>query len=295
MRILSKLFGKKKENDNIRKRKDQPDVIDVQNQDEKMNWAMEKSRWTLHYFEECLKSPRSNQQYFSIKVKIEDEGGVEHIWLNTPSFDAEGNLFGVVGNKPIDVTSVSFNQKIGIDRKLISDWMIIEEGRLIGGYTIRAMRENLSGQALSNFDKGLGGLRVDYGEDYFLPDDSTPEGAIVKIETAYGNNNIEEVMACKDFVQEAKMMLAKLGRDKLNSELIDKTAEVVKLSFIKSLQDNGLPNFTDVKRAFPKREKVSENHMIITEVLYHPDGNNSMQRLNTFKSSDGWKVLGPAD
>lgn len=294
MGIFSKLFGKKKESDNVRKREDQPDVIDIQNEDEKMNWAMEKSRLTLHYFEDCLKSPKANQQYFSIKVKIEDGEKVEHIWLNNPSFDTEGNLFGVVGNKPIDVRSVSFNQKIGIDRKLISDWMIIEDGRLIGGYTIRAMRDNLSGQALSNFDKGLGGMRVDAGEDYFLPNDSTPEGAIVKIETAYDNNNIEAALACKDFGQEAKLMLAKLGTDKLGPELIDKTAEVLKLSFLKSLQDNGMPNFAGVKRAFPKREKISENHIIITEICYYPDGNHSVQRLNTFKGNDGWKVLSPA-
>lgn len=295
MGFFSKLFGKNKEGDNVRKRQDQPDVVDVQNEDEKMNWAMEKSRWTLHYFESCLQSPKPNQQYFSIKVKIEDDGKIEHIWLTNPSFDGEGNLFGVVGNEPIDVRNVSFNQKIGIDRNLVSDWMIIEEGRLIGGYTIRAMRDNLSGAALTNFDRGLGGMRVDAGEDYFLPNDATPEGAIVKIETAYDANSIHDVLACKDFPLEAKLMLAKLGTDKLNPELIEKTAEVLRLSFLKSLQDNGMPKFSGVIRAFPKREKISENHLIITEVCYYPDGSNSVQRMNTYNTNDGWKVLSPAD
>lgn len=295
MGFFSKLFGRKKESDNVRRRQDQPDVVDVQNEDEMMNWAMEKSRWTLHYFEKCLQSPKSNQQYFSIKVKIEDEGLVEHIWLNNPSFDSEGNLFGIVGNEPIDVRCVSFNQKIGIDRNLISDWMILEDGRLIGGYTIRAMRDNLSGSALTDFDRGLGGVRVDAGEDYFLPNDATPEGAIVKIESAYDANNIHEVLACKDFSLEAKLMLAKLDTNKLTPELIDKTAEVLKLSFLKSLQDNGMPKFDGVVRAFPKREKLGKNHMIITEVCYYPDGNNSVQKLNTYKTNDGWKVLSPAE
>ncbi len=134
-----------------------------------MNWAMDKSKLTLHYFEKCLKEPKQGQQYFSIKVKIEDERKIEHIWLTEPSFDSDGNLFGVVGNEPIDVKSVNLNQKIGINKDLVSDWMIIENGRLIGGYTIRAMRDNLSGQTLQHFDKGLGGMTVDDGEDYFLP------------------------------------------------------------------------------------------------------------------------------
>lgn len=295
MGILSKLFERKKDQNNVRKRPNQPDVIDIQSEDEKMNWAMEKSRLTIHHFKKSLKQPNPNQQYFSVKVKIEDAGKVEHIWLIEPSFDNDGNLFGTVGNEPIDVKSVRLNQKIGIDEKLVSDWMIIENGRLIGGYTIRAVRDNLSGEALQNFDRGLGGMVVDAGEDYFLPDNSTPEGAIVKIEHAFNENNIEKAVQCKDFNKEAELMLSKLGDATIDSELLQKTAEVLKLSFIKSLQDNGIPKFNNVKQAFPKREKISENHVIVTEVLYHHDGNSSTQRLNTYKTNEGWKVLSPVE
>lgn len=295
MGLFSKLFGKKENVDKVRKRANQPDVFDVQNEDDKMNWAMEKSRLTVHYFEKCLKQPNPNQQYFSIKVKIEDEGKIEHIWLTEPNFDDEGNLFGLVGNEPIDVKNVKLHQKIGIKNNLISDWMIIENGRLIGGYTIRAMRDKLSGQALMNFDKGLGGMIVDDGEDYFLPDDSTPEGAIVKIESAFNEDNIEKAIDCKDFHKEAELMLAKFGKENMGPELIEKTAEVLKLSFIKSLQENGIPKFNDIKQAFPRREKINDNHMVITEVCYLSDGGKSVQKLNTYKSGGSWKVLNPVD
>ncbi|MEZ4951695.1 MAG: DUF2314 domain-containing protein [Saprospiraceae bacterium] len=293
MGILSRLFGKKQEGNNVRKRSNQPDVVDIQNQDEKMNWAMEKSRLTLHYFKKCLKNPNPDQQYFSIKVRIEDKGKVEHIWLNEPTFDNDNNLFGIVGNKPIDVDSIKQNQKIGVEEEQVSDWMIVENGRLIGGYTIRAIRDGLSGKDLNNFDRGLGGMMVDSGEDYFLPDDSTPEGAIVKLEHAFNEDNIEKAMECKDFRKEAELMLTKMGRTELGAEIIDKTAEVLQLSFLKSLQDNGIPKFDKLKQAFPKREKISDNHMIITEVCYYPDGGHSIQRLNTYKTENGWKVLSP--
>ncbi len=294
MGIFSRLFGRKK-NEDLRHRPEDSNVVDVQSEDEKMNWAMEKSRLTLHYFEKCLIDPKPSQQYFSIKVKIEDSGKIEHIWLVEPSFDEENNLFGIVGNEPIDVKTVAIHQKIGVDKALVSDWMIIENGRLIGGYTIRAMRDNLSGSALTNFDKGLGGMIVDDGEDYFLPSDSTPEGAIIKIESAFDADDIEAAIECKDFRKEAELMLAKMGKGELGleNEIIDKTAEVLKLSFIKSLQENGIPKFKNIIRAFPKREKVSDNHMIITEVCYHPDGGKSVQRLNTYKSDSGWKVMSP--
>ena len=293
MGILSKLFGKKKEDIKIRERDNQPNVIDVHNEEENMNWAMEKSRLTLHHFKKCLNHPRPNQQYFSIKVRIEDANRVEHIWLNEPSFDDDGHLYGVVGNDPVDVKNVKMNQKIGIDENLVSDWMIIEDGRLIGGYTIRAMRDKLSGQALQNFDKGLGGMKVDDGEDYFLPDDATPEGAIVKIEHAFNQDNIELAIDCKNFKKEAELMLAKMGKE-LGSEVVEKTAEALQLSFLHSLQENGIPKFDNIKQAFPKREKISDNHIILTEVCYYPDGSKSVQRLNTYKSDHGWKVLSPA-
>lgn len=295
MGIFSKLFRAGETGKNVRERPNQPVAVDIQGDDERMNWGMQKARLTLHYFESCLKSPKPGQQYFSIKVKIEDSGKVEHIWLTNPSFDNEGNLFGVIGNAPIDVKSVSMNQKIGIDRKFVSDWMIIENGRLIGGYTIRAIRDNLTGSALKNFDKGLGGMIVDAGEDFLLPSDTTPEGAIIKLENAFDSDDIEAAIACKDFYKEAELMLKKMGKVELGNDILEKTAELLKLSFVKSLQESGIPKFHGIKRAFPKREKINENHMIITEVCYYPDGNLSIQRLNTYRNESGWKVLNPED
>ncbi|MDF1694770.1 MAG: DUF2314 domain-containing protein [Saprospiraceae bacterium] len=295
MGLFSWLFGKKESASKVRKRKDEPDVVNVESSDDKMNWAIEKANLTLHYFEACLQNPKPGQSYLSIKVRIVDGQKVEHLWLKEPSFDAEGNLFGVVGNEPIDVTTVKFGQKIGIDRELISDWMIVENGRLIGGYTIRAIRSNYTGKDLENFDRSLGGIHVDYGEDYFLPSDKTPEGAIVQLEEAYNEDNIEKALSCKDFTKEAELMLAKLKKENVGEEIVQKTAEVLKMAFISSLQENGMPKFNGIKRAFPKREKVSDQHMIVTEVCYYPDGNSSIQRMNTYKIGDHWKVMAPED
>ena len=86
-KLFSRLFGKKEKPNNVRQRADQPDVFDISDQDDRMNWGMEKARLTLHYFEKCLRNPKSSQQYFSVKIKIVDGNKVEHIWLGDPSFD----------------------------------------------------------------------------------------------------------------------------------------------------------------------------------------------------------------
>ncbi len=291
MGIFKKLFGKK---DNVRKREGNPNVYDLPNENDRMNWAMEKARLTLHYFEECLQNPKGGQEYFSIKARIEDNGKVEHIWLTDPSFDQEGNIFGVVGNEPIDVQTVSLDQKIGITADFVSDWMIIENARLIGGYTIRAIREGMQGDQLKNFDRSLGDMIVDEGEDYFVPNFETPEGAILLIEEAYDNNDIDKAISCKNFQKEAELMLNKTLKIEIDAAIIDKTAEVLKLSFMKSLQDHGMPKFEGVKRAF-KRHFVSEEHCIVTETCIYPDGGKSSQKLNTFRTNNQWKVLSPED
>jgi uncharacterized protein YegJ (DUF2314 family) len=45
-----------------------------------------------------------------------------------------------IGNEPLSVKNVKIDQQVGIPFEKVSDWMIIEDGRLIGGYTIRAIR-----------------------------------------------------------------------------------------------------------------------------------------------------------
>lgn len=288
MGLLSKIFGKK----NVAEREGEPDMVYVPNEDQRMNWAIEKANLTLWYFEESLKNKQPYQNYFSVKVLITDGDEGEHIWLTDPHFDDEGNLFGTVGNEPVNIRSIKFNQKIGIKRDLISDWMIIENGRLIGGYTIRAIRDGIAEKEKAAFDNSIG-LYIDEGVDHFKADLETPEGAILAIEKAYNNKDIDAAIACKDFFEEAKSLLSVM-KIEIDQDIINETAEVLKLSFINNIEEHGFPDFSTVQNAFPERKKVDETHWVITEVCWYPDGGKSVQLLNTYKSPKGWVVLGPA-
>ncbi|WP_029278595.1 YegJ family protein [Pedobacter borealis] len=288
MGLLSKIFGKK----NVAEREGEPDMVYVPSEDERMKWAIEKANLTLWYFEESLKNKQPYQNYFSIKVLITDGDEGEHIWLTDPHFDDEGNLFGTVGNEPVNIRSVKFNQKIGIKHDLISDWMTIENGRLIGGYTIRAIRDGVAEKEKAAFDNSIG-LYIDEGVDHFKANLETPEGAILAIEKAYNNKDIDAAIACKDFFEEAKSLLSVMKME-IDQDIINETAEVLKLSFINNIEEHGFPDFSTIQNAFPERKKVDETHWVITEVCWYPDGGKSVQLLNTYKSPKGWVVLGPA-
>jgi hypothetical protein len=85
--------------------------------------------------------------------------------------------------------------------------------------------------------------------------------------------------------------LYKLNDSINDEEILESTAEVLRLSFIKSLAQEGFPVFKNLSRAFPQREKIREDLYLITEVCTFPDGGRSAQKIYTFREYDEWKVL----
>ncbi|WGQ10284.1 DUF2314 domain-containing protein [Pedobacter gandavensis] len=264
----------------------------IPREDAELSWATEKARLTLWYFEEHLKRPTLGQDYFSIKVKVKEEGRVEHLWLSAPDFDEEGNFYGKVGNEPIQVKNIKLGQEIGVGRSLISDWLIVEQGTLLGGYTIRAIRDGLPQVEKQFFDESIG-IAIDAGADHFIPDFNTPEGAITALEQAYTNKDLQAAIICKDFREEARMVLGEVNM--ADFDLIQETSEVLEAAYIESLKKCGMPDLSHAKRAFTKREQFNKNTCIVTEVCTFPNGVVSTQKLLTIKTSQGWKVIGLYD
>ena len=297
MNFFKKLFAKNTDQEVVTKRENHPHVYHIPDESERMNAGMEKARHTISYFKRSLTTPQSHQQYFSLKAKIVDGNMIEHIWLTDVTFDDSDNFYGHIGNEPLNVRNVKMGQKVGVALPNVSDWMIIENGQLIGGYTIRAIRDGKTGKDLAEFDKSIG-LFIDEGVDYYEHDFTTPEGALLCLEDAYDEQNIEAAVGCKDFIEEARMMLKKMDRLSQfgdDEEILQSTGEALRLSFIKHFADHGFPTFKGVKRAFPKKQYVDDNLVRLTEVCIYPDHSKSSTDLYVVKAGDQWKVLGIAD
>ena len=296
MGFFSNLFGKKKqakssaaEIKHVTERDGEPDIMHVASEDDRMNWAIEKANLTLDYFKTSLRNPRQDQQYLSIKAHLVDGENSEHIWLTDPTFDEQGNIFGKLGNNPIYVKHLKLGQQIGVDANQISDWMIIENGRLIGGYTIRAIRDGMQGKKRDDFDKSTG-MFIDEGVDYFKHNFDTPEGAILCLEDAYDAKDMNAALACKNFNEEGRMMAESKGMP-ADDGVISKMGELLRLSFVQYHQENGFPSFKGVQRAFPHRQKLNDDLYIITEICYNPDRTKSMQKHYVHRSNNEWRVL----
>jgi len=129
----------------------QPEVFRIEDKDARMHRAVLAARRNVAVFIAALKNPAKGQHDFEVKKPFVKDGEVEHIWLSQVQF--RGNRFhGVVDNHPKKIKGLKFGDRVSVNPNEISDWAFVDNGKLIGGYTIRVLSENLSPQQRKNFE-----------------------------------------------------------------------------------------------------------------------------------------------
>jgi uncharacterized protein YegJ (DUF2314 family) len=122
--------------------------------DPKMNAAIDKARATINTFIVVLKNPKAGQTQFSVKMPVTDGKQTEHMWLFPVSYDGK-KFHGTINNDPELVKNVKLGQKVSIETSQISDWMYVENGKLVGGYTLRVLREAMPPSERAEFDRSV--------------------------------------------------------------------------------------------------------------------------------------------
>jgi len=139
----------------IKERAGQLPVISVEDDDAAMNAAMQKARSTIDTFITALRNPKPSQTFFSLKTPFSDGDKCEHMWLIGVTYDGQ-KFHGVVNNVPDEVRTVRLGQKVTIAPSEVSDWMIIQDGKLVGGYTVRVLRDREPPGKREEFDRHVG-------------------------------------------------------------------------------------------------------------------------------------------
>jgi uncharacterized protein YegJ (DUF2314 family) len=129
-------------------------VTMVSGDDPKMNAAIDKARATVNTFITALKTPKQNQESFTVKMAFSDRKHTEHMWLADVTFDGV-KFHGVVNNDVELVSNVKIGQRASVEPAKISDWMYVEDGKLVGGYTLRVLRDAMSAKERRKFDKSV--------------------------------------------------------------------------------------------------------------------------------------------
>ena len=114
---------------------------------------------------------------FSQDVEGQEEPLVEHMWINQVSFDGN-NIAGILINSPHELTNVSEGDAVSVPLTRISDWLFAimdskpktglsklfsstPKPKTYGGFTIQAMRSEMSDREREEHDKAWG---LDFGD-----------------------------------------------------------------------------------------------------------------------------------
>ncbi len=134
------------------KTKTEPEYYQVQNEHAAMHQAVIKARKTVGKFIGAVKHPATGQTDFEVKKPFVQGNEVEHIWLSDVQFT--GSRFqGRVDNTPRKIRGLKVGQLVSVNPNEISDWVYIDNGKLVGGYTIRAHYNQLTPEQKKEFDR----------------------------------------------------------------------------------------------------------------------------------------------
>lgn len=131
-------------------RGDEPVIFSLSEDDNEMSSAIELANKTLVDFDEALKF--SENQNFALKIRYDINDKSEHIWaVNIEKSDED--YFGIIDNLPNSEINIKLNEKVKIEKEKISDWMFSKNGKLVGGFTIRVLRNKMSELEKEKFDR----------------------------------------------------------------------------------------------------------------------------------------------
>lgn len=94
------------------------------------------------------------QDYFAVKVRLSGLDRDEYIWIGEVIFDGHTFIGQINGQaQPLPFPKVGDGHLIRVDE--IYDWMIVDNGKLVGGHTIRVARDNMTAESRKQFDASL--------------------------------------------------------------------------------------------------------------------------------------------
>jgi len=130
----------------------EPEYFQVTKDHAAMHRAVIEARKTVKKFINVLKHPGPGQQDFEVKKPFVQGDQVEHIWLSDVQF--VGNSFqGKIDNRPRNIPGLKVGQLVSVKPNEISDWLYVDNGKLVGGYTVRAHYNELSPEQKQKFDR----------------------------------------------------------------------------------------------------------------------------------------------
>ncbi len=131
-------------------------IVDVEGDDDAMNAAVAGARAHVDVFAEALAAPAPGRTFSGKKpFPFGKANASEHMWLVDVKA-VDGGFEGRLDNEPRDATDVRMGARYWVGRAELSDWLIADEqGRVWGGYTLRALLHTMPSDERAAFEQVL--------------------------------------------------------------------------------------------------------------------------------------------
>jgi uncharacterized protein YegJ (DUF2314 family) len=143
---------------------DEPVVRAISQNDESLQKAYRQAAETLPHFIEWIE--RGGKAIHSAKLRFRDpdfsaEMGEDRflfMWLTTVQYHREEGFFsGVFFEVPKEMQKWhQVGERLGFEGEDVFDWMVLEDGHLYGGFTLRATRDGLPEAERAEYDRYIG-------------------------------------------------------------------------------------------------------------------------------------------
>ena len=136
-------------------------VIRLDQADREIIKIAEDARNTLSGFFRHLSRPASGERNFCVKYPFTaDEGSgirAEHLWLTDIHFK-DGLYRGILAGNPQYISGMKKGDTVSFSADLITDWMYIQGEKIIGGYSIKYLLENIPEEVRSEEQQKILGM-----------------------------------------------------------------------------------------------------------------------------------------
>jgi len=107
--------------------------------------ATEKARATLPQFLAALQKPAANQKQFMVRKAFPTKEGKQQIlWVVDVTYDGTMLHGRLDDNTAQPGSGVSPEGKVSFPPAEIADWMFNEDGKAVGGYMLRALKNKMT-------------------------------------------------------------------------------------------------------------------------------------------------------
>lgn len=117
-----------------------PPVIQVANDDPRMQSAVQEARECFSEFEQAFQQSVDDQQTYSVKAPITVGENTEYIWLTVTAIE-NGVIYGQLGNDPVNLGNLRCNDRVRVNVDSLNDWLYTTDDGYEGGFTVKVLAE----------------------------------------------------------------------------------------------------------------------------------------------------------